>query len=73
MTPVTLYQSTDTDAPQLANAQGSLKTLLKACLVTGYGDKQPLGWAMPFEEDNKGVCTEYRYTDGVNREFTPVG
>lgn len=55
MTPVTLYQSTDTDAPQLANAQGSLKTLLKACLVTGYGDKQPLGWAMPFEEDNKAV------------------
>ena len=55
MTPVTLYQSTDTDAPQLANAQGSLKTLLKACLITGYGDKQPLGWAMPFEEDNKAV------------------
>ena len=55
MTPVTLYQSTDTDAPQLANAQGSLKTLLKACLVTGYGDKHPLGWAMPFEEDNKAV------------------
>lgn len=55
MTPVTLYQSTDTDAPQLANAAGSLKTLLKACLVTGYGDKQPLGWAMPFEEDNKAV------------------
>lgn len=55
MTPVTLYQSTDIDAPQLANAQGSLKTLLKACLVTGYGDKQPLGWAMPFEEDNKAV------------------
>ena len=55
MTPVTLYQSTDTDAPQLANAQGSLKTLLKACLVTGYGNKQPLGWAMPFEEDNKAV------------------
>ena len=38
MTPVTLYQSTDTDAPQLANAQGSLKTLLKACLITGYGE-----------------------------------
>ena len=55
MTPVTLYQSTDTDAPQLANAAGSLKTLLKACLVTGYGDKQPLGWAMPFEEDHKAV------------------
>ena len=55
MTPVTLYQSTDTDAPQLANAQGSLKTLLKACLVTGYDDKQPLGWAMPFEEDHKAV------------------
>lgn len=55
MTPVTLYQSTDTDAPQLTNAQGSLKTLLKACLVTGYGDKQPLGWVMLFEEDNKAV------------------
>ena len=29
MTPVTLYQSTDTDAPQLANAQGSLKPYSK--------------------------------------------
>ena len=42
MPPVTLYQSTDTDAPQLANAAGSLKTLLGNRLwrqaTVGLGD-----------------------------------
>lgn len=55
MTPVTLFHSADAGAPQLTGAAGSLKTLLKACLVSGYGGKQPLGWTMPFEEDHKAV------------------
>ncbi|WP_107878514.1 hypothetical protein [Neisseria animaloris] len=48
--PVTLYQSTDAGAPQLTATAGSLKTILKACLVTGYGDKQPLGWESAHED-----------------------
>lgn len=53
--PVTLYQSTDANAPQLSAALGSLKTVLKACLVTGYDDKAALGWKMLFENDTNAV------------------
>ncbi|MCS4534236.1 hypothetical protein [Neisseria montereyensis] len=48
--PVTLFQSTDEGAPQLTATAGSLKTILKACLVTGYGDKQALGWESAYED-----------------------
>lgn len=48
--PVTLFQSTDESAPQLTASAGSLKTILKACLVTGYGDKQALGWESAYED-----------------------
>lgn len=51
--PVTLFSSTDKGAPILTGDAGSLKTLLKACLVTGYGDKQGLGWQMLYETDDK--------------------
>lgn len=44
--PVTLFSSEDEGAPQLSPTAGSLKTILKACLVEGYGSKQPLGWEM---------------------------
>ncbi|MBF0803364.1 MULTISPECIES: hypothetical protein [unclassified Neisseria] len=50
--PVTLFQSTDEGAPQLTAAAGSLKTILKACLVTGYGDKQALDWEAAFEDSS---------------------
>lgn len=53
--PVKVYRSTDTNAPVLQGIKGSLKTLLKACLVTGYGHEDPLGWAMPFEETNRAA------------------
>lgn len=49
--PVSVYRSTDPDAPQLSATKGSLKTVLKACLVTGYGGKAALDWEMPFESD----------------------
>lgn len=47
--PVKVYRSTDDNAPQLTATAGSLKILLKACLVSGYGSTAPLGWEMPFE------------------------
>lgn len=40
----TIYQSTDPNAPILNEKNGSLNIVLKACLVTGYGDKQGAGW-----------------------------
>ena len=46
--PVTLYLSSDDQAPVLTNA--NLGVILKACLVTGYGAKHGAGWTMPYED-----------------------
>ncbi|ATD64116.1 hypothetical protein ACFPVS_08955 [Neisseria weixii] len=58
-TPVKLYKWDDPGAPQVSYTQGSIKTVLKACLISGYGDgdnrKEPLGWKISFEEDYKAV------------------
>ncbi|MDO4434840.1 MAG: hypothetical protein Q4B71_00295 [Cardiobacteriaceae bacterium] len=54
-TPVTLYRSTDADAPQITPTEGAIKTVFEACLVTGYGDKQPLGFEMPFSDNHRAV------------------
>ena len=53
--PVTVYRSTDAGAPELKAEAGSLKTLLKTCLVSGYGGKQGLGWQMHNESGNRAV------------------
>lgn len=55
--PVRLYSHTDSEAPQLpANDwTGTLKTILKACLVTGYGGKPGAGWTLREESDNKAI------------------
>ncbi len=49
--PVKFYSSQDNKAPILESSDGCIKTILKACLVTGYGDKQSAGWTMAFEDD----------------------
>lgn len=53
--PVKYYSWQDTQAPQLSNADGVIKTILKACLVTGYGSKAGAGWTSPFEDDYRIV------------------
>lgn len=49
--PVKMYSWLDEQAPRLEDKDGSIKTILKACLVTGFGSKNGAGWTMPFEED----------------------
>lgn len=47
--PVLRFSSTDAGAPQInynARVAGDIKTIIKACLVTGYGDKQSAGWSV---------------------------
>lgn len=47
--PVKRFSSTDAGAPQInynARVAGDVKTVLKACLVTGYGDKASAGWSV---------------------------
>lgn len=48
--PAKLYSHSDVSAPQIANADGAIKTILKACLVTGYGTKAAAGWTALFED-----------------------
>lgn len=59
-TPVKVYRATDTGAPQLKYESGSLKTLLKTCLINGYGEgvnrKEPVGgWQMADETANNAI------------------
>lgn len=49
--PVKYYSHLDAGAPQLANIDGNIKTILKACLVTGIGAKAGAGWTSLFEDD----------------------
>lgn len=47
--PVLRFSSTDADAPQInynARVAGDVKTVLKACLVTGYGAVASAGWSI---------------------------
>lgn len=48
--PVKYYSHLDSGAPQLTNADGIIKNILKACLVTGYGTKPGAGWTSLFED-----------------------
>lgn len=53
--PITLtpkiYQSSDKDAPQINHQKGDIKSIFKACLVTGYGNKASAGFALDNETD----------------------
>lgn len=52
--PVTVYRWDDTGAPQIGvNTAGDFKTVLKACLNTGYGSKTSLGWDIVGEDTNR--------------------
>lgn len=44
-----IYKSTDAQAPQLTYEAGSMNTILKACLITGYGSKQSASWEIVHE------------------------
>lgn len=57
--PVLMFSSTDADAPKInyaARAAGDVKTVLKACLVTGYGSKASAGWTM---QNETGTVAEF--------------
>lgn len=53
--PVKRFSSTDAGAPQInynARVAGDVKTVLKACLVVGYGAKASAGWSIVSEVDH---------------------
>lgn len=65
--PVTTFSSSDANAPILTNTAGSLKHLLKACLVTGYGTKTALGWEVAFESTDLKTAV-FRSTDATGHK-----
>lgn len=53
---VRVYRSSDAGAPNLSIAgDGSFFSILKACLVTGYGSRTAAGWTVVFEDSGKGA------------------
>ena len=48
--PVKVYRWDDAGAPVLDKKANCVATILKACLVTGYGAKTDAGWTLAFED-----------------------
>lgn len=59
----TLYKWDDAGAPQLTRQAQSLLTILRKCLVEGYGSKAALGWSIAFD-DAVNLRTVYRNASG---------
>ena len=57
---VKVYRWDDAGAPALDKTAGCMMAIFKACLVTGYGEKEGAGWTMPFEDAAgvKVLCPE---------------
>lgn len=60
---VTEYRHDDASAPVLDGSTGSLITLLQACLVDGYGDKDPARWTKPLSATGRAAFVN-NTTDG---------
>lgn len=77
MLPVKVYRAADGgNLPPYGATKGCLKNILKACLVTGYTDKdgifrEPLGWEMPYESSD-GFYAAFRSKDVKSRRFFSV-
>lgn len=65
----TIYRHSDSSAPTLTGEAGSLNALLYACLVTGYGAKDALGWTREYTSGNTSV---YRPASGLRRYLRVV-
>lgn len=66
--PVKVYKWDDVGAPALDKTAGCMMTIFKACLITGYGTKEPAGWTMPFEDTTAGVKV-FRPEVGPHTDF----
>ena len=66
--PVSVYRSSDKGAPKIERQANSVATILKACLVTGYGDKAPAGWTL--DEDVDAGIKQFRPPMSAHQAFT---
>ena len=58
----TIYKSTDAEAPLMTGTAGAFISVLKACLVDGYGVKAPAGWVF---EDVYAATQQALFTQGT--------
>lgn len=65
--PVSVYRSSDKDAPKIERQANSVAIILKACLVTGYGDKAPAGWTL--DEDVDAGVKQFRPPASAHQAF----
>ncbi|MGI2226862.1 hypothetical protein [Shewanella frigidimarina] len=83
--PVTVYRWDDAGAPQIDGTPLSFLTLLKACLVNGYGNKNSLGWSIAFENlaeykiafrnstvEASGGFVQFESNNGLNDIYSPI-
>jgi hypothetical protein len=66
---VTVYDSKDSGAPELKLIAGSLVSVLKACLVTGYGAKSGAGWTVEIDTSANDKLFRNSATNGSGRYF----
>lgn len=58
---VHVYKYSDDGAPQLSANSASLNQIIKACLVTGYGNKPAAGWQLVYDSQaNNPASIEHR-------------
>lgn len=50
-----IYRSDDASAPTLTGQEGSLKALLDAVLIDGYGGKTAAGWTRSYNDTNRAI------------------
>jgi len=77
-----LYSSDDVGAPAHSGTTlGQVLTIIRACLVDGYGTRTAAGWTMPFSDlpNNKavfrgqsGLGDYFRVDDNFNYEWSEV-
>lgn len=66
--PVTVYRWDDANAPVLDKTPNCVASIFKACLVTGYGSKQPAGWSMPYEDMTNNIKV-FRPSASANKDY----
>lgn len=68
---VQVYYSNDVGAPTLSGTAGALATILKACLVDGYGSKPGAGWTVALDDyaANKSYIFRNDPINGTGRYF----
>lgn len=82
MANVTWYRSDDVGAPTLDSSQGSLLTVLRACLVDGYGSKAAAGWTLELNDiatngtmllknNSTQLAKYYRFQDNGHQDDAP--